>query len=106
MKENRNPRSGRHAGWRTRGTKSTKTAAKTCAARSSWKDESTIGLAKKLELSQDSVATYADPEHLHFSPQTRECVPHARRETACGDGADAKQVQAVVDIMDCVGMVR
>ena len=51
-------------------------------------------------------ATYTDPEHLRTSRQARERVPHAWREAACRHGADAKQVQAMVDVMNYIRMVR
>ena len=52
------------------------------------------------------MTTYADPKHLRTSRRARKSVPHAWGETACGHGADAKQVEPMINVMDCMRMIR
>ena len=49
--------------------------------------------------------TYSDPEYPGASIHAWECVPHPRRETACGDGGDAEEIDAEADVVHCVRVV-
>ena len=108
MNENRKPRTGRQAGWRKRGTKRTKNAARICAARSIWNSSMNKSYRKYAfdRSSKQKNATYTNPKHLRTPRRARERVPHAWRETACSHGANAKQVQPMVNVMNYIGMVR
>ena len=72
---------------------------------------SKVGLFVDVSISPESLGvpryfTNAYPEYLRVPWDARECVPYAWWETTSGNGADPKQIQSVIDILEGMRVIR